>query len=102
MNISKTVENGKVTIKPDGWLDMASSPELGSVIESVEEAESIVLDFENVEYMSSAGLRQVIAANKKAKSLNAEFEVVNVGTEVMNIFKMTVIDKKINIKEKAE
>lgn len=100
MNIIKTDENGKVVIKPEGWLDTASSPELGAVVDSVESADSIVLDFDSVEYMSSAGLRQVIAAHKKAKALEASFEVINVGPEVMNIFKMTVIDKKISIKAK--
>lgn len=100
MNITKTAENGTVTIKPEGWLDTDSSPELGKVIESVEEAAAIVLDFENVEYMSSAGLRQVISAGKKAKSLNAGFEVINVGPEVMNIFRMTLIDKKFTVRTK--
>ncbi len=100
MNITKTVENGIVTLAPDGWLDTASSPELGKAIEAIDEAQGIVLDFDLVEYMSSAGLRQVIAAHKKAKSLEASFEVINAGPEVMNIFRMTVIDKKIDIKEK--
>lgn len=100
MNIEKINDNGKIIISPDGWLDAVTSPELGEAIDSVEDAEAIVLDFEKVEYMSSAGLRQVLLANRKAKSLSASFEVINVGTEVMNIFKMTGIDEKLTIKEK--
>lgn len=98
MKISKTIENGIVTIKPEGWLDTISSPELGTVVDEILEAGGIVLDFGLVDYMSSAGLRQVLATHRKAKSLNATFSVVNVQQTVMSIFKMTNIDKKIDIR----
>ncbi len=100
MVISKTNENGKITLKPEGWLDTLSSPELGTEVEAIDEASEIILDFDKVEYMSSAGLRQVVATHKKAKDLNAAFSVINVGCEVMTIFRMTAIDKKIKIVEK--
>lgn len=100
MKISQKNENGIITIIPEGWLDTVSSPELGEVVESVSEAVELVLDFGLVEYMSSAGLRQVLATNKKAKGLGAAFSVVNVCPAVMSIFKMTNIDKKLDIKAK--
>ena len=100
MNISTENQNGKITIKLDGWLDTAASPELGAEIEKIESADSIVIDFDKVEYMASAGLRQVVASNRKAKELNAEFSVINVGTETMSIFKLTGLDKKLTIIEK--
>ena len=100
MNISKTIENGTVTFGPEGWLDTTTSPELGEMVDAVDEASAIVLDFSLVEYMSSAGLRQVLAAHKKAKSLDASFAVINVCPTVMSIFKMTNIDKKLDIKAK--
>ena len=98
MNITKTVENGTITLCPEGWLDTASSPELGEVVDAITGATSLVLDFDLVEYMSSAGLRQVIATHKKAKSLGASFSIINVCPTVMSIFKMTNIDKKLDIK----
>ncbi|MBQ0125550.1 MAG: STAS domain-containing protein [Clostridiales bacterium] len=100
MTVTKTNENGTVTLRPDGWLDTASSPILGAEVDALTEAKELVLDFELVEYMSSAGLRQVVAAHKKAKSLDAGFSVINVGNEVMSIFKMTGIDKKLDIRAK--
>lgn len=100
MKISRTFENGVVTLSPEGWLDTASSPELGEMVEAETEAVSLVLDFDLVEYMSSAGLRQVIATHKKAKSLGASFSVINVCPTVMSIFKMTNIDKKLDIRAK--
>lgn len=100
MKIIEKVENGTITLSPEGWLDTVSSPEFGEVVDAITEASSLVLDFDLVEYMSSAGLRQVIATNKKAKSLGASFTVINVCPTVMSIFKMTNIDKKLDIKAK--
>ena len=100
MKINATNENGKVVLKLEGWLDTVSSPELGEAVDAIEEANAIVLDFENVEYMASAGLRQVIAAHKKAKAIDAQFSIINVGTEVMSIFRMTNIDRKLDITAK--
>lgn len=97
MNITKIEENGKIIFKLDGWLDALSSPQLGAEIEAIEVAKEIILDFEKVEYLASAGLRQVVSCHKKAKELGAAFSVINVGTEVMSIFVLTGLDKKLNI-----
>ena len=97
MTITKTEENGVVTFKPEGWLDTVSSPELAAKLEEVTEAKWLVLDFSMVEYMSSAGLRQVVAANKKAKAMGASFSVSGVNDNVMSIFKMTGLDSKLCI-----
>lgn len=98
MTIKSTTENGTVTLTLDGWLDTVSSPELGERVDAIADASAIILDLEKVEYMASAGLRQVIAAYKKAKSMNAAFSVINVVPGVMSIFKMTGIDKKFDIR----
>lgn len=97
MKIQTTNENGKITVRPEGWLDTASAPEFGAVIDGVTEAAEIVFDFGGVEYMASAGLRQVVAAHKKAKELGAAFSIVNVLPGVMSIFEMTGIDKKLTV-----
>lgn len=100
MTISTEKNEGKITFKLDGWLDTASAPELGAEIDKIEAAEAIIIDFDNVEYMASAGLRQIVACNRKAKEINADFSVINVGQETMSIFQLTGLDKKLNIIEK--
>lgn len=100
MTIHQSNENGKITLSPEGWLDTASSPELCDLVDSLPEAAELVLDFSQVEYMASAGLRAVVAASKKARSMNAGFSVINVVPGVFSIFRMTGIDKKLNIIEK--
>ncbi len=100
MKITKETENGKITLKLDGWLDAVSSPELGAEIEKIEAAEEIVIDFDKVEYIASSGLRQVVAAHQRAKEVGAVLSVINACTEVMSIFKLTGLDKKLKITEK--
>lgn len=97
MTITKEINDNKVILKLDGWLDTASSPELGAEVESIDAASSVILDFEKVEYIASSGLRQVVACYRKAKEIGAEFSVINVGTETMSIFKLTALDKKLTI-----
>lgn len=100
MNITTENNNNQITLKLDGWLDTLSAPQLGEEINKIEKAEKIILDMEKVEYLSSSGLRQVVACHRKAKELEAELSVINVCAEVMSIFTLTSIDKKIDIREK--
>ena len=99
MNITTEKDGGKITVILDGWLDTVSAPELGAVIDAIESAEAIVLDFDKVEYIASSGLRQVVACHRKAKELGAALDIVNVGTETMSIFNLTGLDKKLSLKE---
>lgn len=100
MNIEVRKEQNKITLCLDGWLDTLSSPQLGEEVEKIKDTTALILDFEKVEYIASSGLRQVVAAYNKAKEQKADFSVINVGTETMNIFKLTGLDKKIKIIEK--
>lgn len=96
--VEKTEE--MTVLKLDGWLDTASSPMLDEEIAKLADTKEIVLDFENVDYISSSGLREVVACHRKAKELSAKFSLIGVCNEVMSIFKLTGLDKKLNITEK--
>ncbi len=100
MNIQKRENEGTVTLKLSGWLDTLSAPELGKAVEELGVPKALVLDFDEVEYIASSGLRQVVACYQKAKETNTDFSVVNVGSTVMSIFTLTGLDKKIRITAK--
>lgn len=100
MNINQFREENTITIKPEGWLDSVSSPELGEVIETIDSAERIILDLDAVEYIASSGVRQLVAAHRKANELSASLSIINVCPEVMNIIKLTGINKKMDITPK--
>ena len=95
MKIEKETRGTDVILKLDGWLDTQTAPEFGAEIAALgDDMTSLTLDMEKLEYISSAGLRQVVAAYKKVEN---NFKIVNVSSEIMDVFKMTGFDKRLNI-----
>lgn len=89
MNISKTVTDNLVTLEIEGRIDTVTSPSLAGEIDAIDETVTkLVLDFEKVEYISSAGLRVVLAAQKKMNKQGAML-VKNVCDSVMEVFEIT-------------
>ena len=96
MTIEKTINGTEAVFKLNGWLDTQTSPQLGRELDKLgDDITALVLDLEMLEYISSAGLRQIVAAQKK---MNGELTVINVSSEILDVFKMTGFDKKLNIK----
>lgn len=89
MTVTKTLEDKILNVKVDGRLDTATAPELEKELEGVlEEAEELVFDFEGLEYMSSAGLRILLATQKKM-SAKGGMKVTNVNDVISEIFEIT-------------
>lgn len=100
MTITTLQQDGTVTFQLDGWLDTLAAPQLGEAVDGVESARAIVLDLDKVEYIASAGLRQVVACHRRAKELGATFSLINVGQEAMSVFSLTGLNKKLDITAK--
>lgn len=100
MTITKIMENNKAVLSVEGWLDTKSSPELGQEISALSDIGELVLDFGKLEYIASSGLREVLAAYKKMQGVNGTFSVINVGSEVMEVFQLAGFDKKLDIRGK--
>lgn len=95
MTIEKNVCENTAEIKLTGWLDTQTAPELDKEIKSLgEEITALTLDMEKLEYISSAGLRLIVAAYKK---MNGALTLRNVSSEIMSVIKMTGLDKRIVI-----
>lgn len=89
MNINIEKENGKVLMKIEGRLDTTTAPELEKAINGEgDELKTLVLDFNGVDYISSAGLRVLLSAQKKM-NVQGYMELINVGETVMDVFEMT-------------
>lgn len=87
MNIIVELLNNVANLKVEGRLDTITAPDLDKRINELDVKE-IVLDLENLEYISSAGLRVLLSTHKKFVKLNG-MKVTNVKSEVMEIFEMT-------------
>lgn len=100
MEIVSKTEGSKVTMEITGWLDTQTAPQLEKELSALDPGTtSLVFDFANLEYISSAGLRLVIAAYKKMADKEG-FKIVNVSDEVYDVFSLTGFDQKINIEKK--
>ena len=95
MNITTSTKDTTTTLALDGWLDTSTAPQLADELAKIDSGcTDLVLDFTGLEYISSAGLRQVVAAHKK---MRGALTVINVSAEVMQVFKMAGFDKRLNI-----
>ena len=87
IEIKKNAE--EVIIEVVGRLDTITAPSLDKAInEDMGEATSLVLDVKGMEYISSAGLRVILSAQKKMQKIGS-MKVINVCEEVMDVFEMT-------------
>ena len=87
MKIDFTKNDGILSIALEGRLDTTTAPELESFIGENYDGEcSIVIDCEKLAYVSSAGLRVLLAAQKKTKGA---MKLVRVCELVMEVFEMT-------------
>ncbi len=89
LNINKTVKDATLYYALEGRLDTITSPELEEELKaSLEGAQVLVLDFEKLEYISSAGLRVLLSA-QKTMAKRGEMKLTHVNETVMEIFEVT-------------
>ena len=89
LNIVKNEENGKLCIALEGRLDTTTAPDLEACLkESLDGVTSLTLDFAELEYISSAGLRVLLYA-QKVMSKQGEMKLIHVNDNVMEIFEVT-------------
>ena len=98
MNIDKNYNDKELTLTVEGRIDTLTSKELEDEITAeLGNFDSLILDFANLEYISSAGLRVLIATQKKLKADNIPMIIKNVTDSVNEIFRMSGFDKILKI-----
>ena len=89
MTIEKTLNGTELTIALNGRLDTTTAPQLEAELKrSVSGVEKLVLDFTALEYLSSAGLRVLLAA-QKVMNKQGEMVVKNINETIAEIFEVT-------------
>ena len=89
MNIEMKRNAEVTTIEITGRLDTTTAPVLDKTInEDIEGTKDLILDMKGLEYISSAGLRVLLSAQKKMMKIGS-MKVVNVGGDVMEVLEMT-------------
>lgn len=89
MNIVKTSEGTHLTLAVEGRLDTTTAPQLETEIKnSLDGVTELVLDFEKLEYLSSAGLRVLLAA-QKVMNKQGSMVVLHVNETIQEVFEVT-------------
>jgi anti-sigma B factor antagonist len=95
IEIKKNVN--ELVLEVNGRLDTITAPALDKTIcENLEGINSLILDLKSLEYISSAGLRVLLSAQKKMQQIGT-MKVIKVCEEVMEVFEMTGFADILNI-----
>jgi len=96
LDIQKTIEGGKAMFAVKGRLDSITAPDLEKELEAnLPGVEDLVINFEGLDYISSAGLRVLLAA--KEIMGDKPFRVTNVNEVIRDVFDVTGFSSFLNI-----
>ena len=89
MTIEKMLNENKLTVTLNGRLDTTTAPKLETELkQNISGVAELVLDFAGLEYLSSAGLRVLLAA-QKVMNRQGSMVIKNVNETIMEIFEVT-------------
>lgn len=96
MEINTTREGNTLTIAVSGRVDTVTAPELEAGLK-FGDSSRVVIDLSNVPYMSSAGLRLLLAAHKTMLANGGRLEVANVQSAVREVLDITGFSDILNL-----
>lgn len=89
MNIQQTRNGNELVVALEGRLDTVTAPELEAALkDALEGVETLILDFEKLDYISSAGLRVLLVA-QKTMSQQGSMKIRNVNEIIREVFDVT-------------
>lgn len=90
MNITMNKNDSVLTVTLQGRLDTTTSPELEKALqENLSGVQEVVFDFVGIEYISSAGLRVLLSAQKRMNAEGGSMKLLHVNETVMEVFEIT-------------
>ena len=99
MDIVKTYNDKELTIEVGDRIDTVTAPDFeNEIMNEMDKFDSLILDLNNLEYISSAGLRVLVLVQKKLQPDNIPFVIINVNDTIKEIFSMSGFDKILTIK----
>lgn len=102
IEVSESAQVSVVRFKDQKIIDPEAIQELGDELFSLvddDERKKLVLNFSNVEFLSSAALGKLITFEKKAQKQGATLILSNIAPEIFQVFTITNLDKLFTIKD---
>lgn len=98
MTIDKKTDGNKMVLTLEGRVDTTTAPQFEAEITSVpEEINDVTIDFKDLQYISSAGLRVLLLAQKTIGK-RGDLVIVNVSDQIMEVFDITGFSDILTIK----
>lgn len=94
-----------LTVKVDGRLDTSTSPELEGALAKIlyaDKVNDVRFDFADLEYISSSGLRVILASLKKIGGMGGKVHIENANSTVKSILSMTGFDTMLVVDSQGE
>lgn len=99
MQIDHEKQGQSLILRLGGRLETSTAPELQEIVENMpDDIAELQIDMEKLEYVSSAGLRVLLAASKKMKVKRGTMSVHHVNEEVMEVFEITGFKEILDIR----
>ena len=89
MTITKSRDNNAMNLALEGRLDTTTAPQLEEALKELDGVETLTMDMEKLEYVSSAGLRVLLAAQKRMNTAKGTMVLRNVCDDIKEVFEIT-------------
>lgn len=98
VEIEKSLENGVPVIHIGGRIVSAVVDKIGALIDvELEKSNDLILDFKNVDFMASAGIRLLLTINNKIEQKQGKFILRQINDVVLEVLKMTGLTNFLTI-----
>ena len=98
MTITTVKDGKKLEVIPEGRIDALTAPELErKLADELDDTEELVFNLENVEYLSTAGLRVFLACTQEMEARGGSIRVVHVNEVIMRVLTLTGFQDFLNI-----
>ena len=93
MTLTKEKNGNELTVRLSGELNTLTAPELSDLLKSeLDGVQTLTLDFNECDYVSSAGLRVLLATFKQMKAVKGSMNLTNVGQSFKEVLQNTGLD----------
>lgn len=98
MQIARRDNGNSLTLVVDGVIDSATAPVFeAELVEACQKSKNVIVDFEKVDFISSAGLRVLLISQKKMMAASGKMTLVHVKDDVREVFELTGFISVLNI-----
>jgi anti-anti-sigma factor len=98
MQITRHDNGNSLTLVVEGVIDSTTAPVFeAELVEACQKSKNVIVDFEKVDFISSAGLRALLISQKKMMTASGKMTLVHVKDDVREVFELTGFISVLNI-----